>query len=384
MSGPYPLVPPIGELNRLVNEIGGAAAANFDAARVREFSTGVANGTMSLAGNVVRGSVTAPLACDITDLPVPGKESHARASTAGRAAIRSGAVAMVILGGGMATRFGGVVKASVEVIDGYSFLELKLYQAMAAGPSVPVAVMTSWMTDNVILSHVAARGLPMPSLFRQDVSLRLRPDGGLFRNADGAVSLYSTGHGDLPTAILRSGVLDALRARGVRTLVVSNMDNLFATLDPVVIGVHLLSGRRLTVEVTDCAAGARGALVARLDGRPCLLDSTELPADGRLTGPVVLNTNTFLIDLDALYRVPSPGWLYARKEVDGRAAVQIERPLHHLTRALATGFLRVPAAGPECRFLPVKTLSDMDRAAPVLRRSLVRLLTDPGSRAARS
>jgi UTP--glucose-1-phosphate uridylyltransferase len=40
--------------------------------------------------------------------------------------MRRGEVGAVILAGGMATRFGGVVKAAVEVLDGQSFLELKL------------------------------------------------------------------------------------------------------------------------------------------------------------------------------------------------------------------------------------------------------------------
>ena len=49
----------------------------------------------------------------------------------GREALASGQVGVAVLNGGMATRFGGVVKGVVEAIGNRSFLELKLRQAQA-------------------------------------------------------------------------------------------------------------------------------------------------------------------------------------------------------------------------------------------------------------
>src|SRR3712207_8661149 len=54
---------------------------------------------------------------------------RSEAYDAGVAAIRRGEVAMAVLNGGMATRFGGVVKGIVEAVDGRSFLEWKLREA---------------------------------------------------------------------------------------------------------------------------------------------------------------------------------------------------------------------------------------------------------------
>ena len=48
------------------------------------------------------------------------------AREAGVEALRAGRVAQVVLAGGMATRFGGVVKGAVEALDGRSFLSWKL------------------------------------------------------------------------------------------------------------------------------------------------------------------------------------------------------------------------------------------------------------------
>jgi len=60
-------------------------------------------------------------------------------------------VAAVVLAGGMATRFGGVVKAAVEVARGKTFLDLKLADIRATAARsqghVPVYLMTRPATD---------------------------------------------------------------------------------------------------------------------------------------------------------------------------------------------------------------------------------------------
>ena len=65
--------------------------------------------------------------------------------------------------------------------------------------------MTSFATDEAIRAHVAEQGLGDPLIFSQFVSLRLEPDGDLFRDADGRVSLYAPGHGDLFQGAARVG-----------------------------------------------------------------------------------------------------------------------------------------------------------------------------------
>jgi hypothetical protein len=69
------------------------------------------------------------------------------------------------------------VKAVLTAVDGVSFLEAKLVQTTALereiGVSVPVALMTSFATDEVIRDHVAERKLGDPLVFNQFVSLRL-------------------------------------------------------------------------------------------------------------------------------------------------------------------------------------------------------------------
>jgi UTP--glucose-1-phosphate uridylyltransferase len=347
--------------------------------RVHEFRARLAAGQLSAASNVMDGVIAAPRPEDVTDLPPAGYAQRAAAEAAGAAALSRGRVAVVVLGGGMATRFGGGVKATVPVVDGRTFLEIKLRQAVAAadryGGTVPAAVMTGWATHEPIRRHVSELELPAPLLFRQGFSLRLTPGGEVFRTRDGRVSPYPTGHGDLLGAVVTSGVLDELRARGVRHLLISNLDNLLASPDPAVVGMHVLSRRKVTVEVVRRPQGS-GARVARLDGRPLLLDGSELGGRAATLLPLSLNTNTFLVDTDVIDADIPLRWLYFEKAVDGRVAVQIERPLHHLTSAVPATFLRVPATGPQSRFLPLKTRADLSRQEPFLRTALAGLPAD--------
>ena len=66
-------------------------------------------------------------------LPEPGSDALARRpATAGLEALAAGRVAQVVLAGGMATRFGGVVKGVVEALDGRSFLDVEARRDRAA------------------------------------------------------------------------------------------------------------------------------------------------------------------------------------------------------------------------------------------------------------
>jgi UTP--glucose-1-phosphate uridylyltransferase len=343
----------------------------FDEERFELLRARVAEGALSPATNVVRGRVEPPADDDLTRLPDRSDDEEPRA--AGIAALRAGEVALVVLNGGMATRFGGVVKGTVEVLDGRSFLELKLASAaevgQALGAPVPAAVMTSFATDTATRDFVAARGLPEPLYFSQYVSLRLERDGDLFRGADGRPSLYAPGHGDFLAAFRRSGSLARLRDRGVRHVVVSNVDNLGARLDPAVLGMHLLGGRPVTTEVAP-KDGDMGGAPARVDGRLMLLEAPRFPPEFDHERIPVFNVNTLTVDLDALDREYDLTWLYVEKEVGGRRAVQLEHLFHEISAFVPTTYLVVPRSGPRGRFFPVKTPEDLEATRAALRELL--------------
>ena len=350
----------------------------FDAQTFEVLRAHVASGELSAESNIVKGRVEPPAEGDVTTLPEPGSAEREDACAVGLAALGEGRIAQVVLAGGMATRFGGVVKGAVEAVDGRSFLSWKLGEtarlAEELGTSIPVVLMTSFQTADETRDHVASLGVPEPLWFSQSVSLRLTEDGDLFIE-DGRPSLYAPGHGDLVDAIRRSGTLDELRRRGVEHVTISNVDNLGARLDPVVVGAHIRAGRRLTAEVA-MKQGDMGGAPARVDGRLGLLEGPQFPRDFDHDQIAVFNTNTATVALDALDRPFDLRWLHVAKSVDARTAVQLERLYHSISWELDTTFLAVPRSGPRGRFFPIKEPEDLERSRPALREMLAASVLD--------
>jgi UTP--glucose-1-phosphate uridylyltransferase len=317
--------------------------------------------------NRIQGRVEPPDEGDLRALPPLGSDVRRALTERGEEAMRRGEVAAVVLAGGMATRFGGVVKAAVEVIDGMSFLELKLKDVAAvaerAGATIPVYLMTSFATDEAIqkmAEPLSTARCPIAT-FPQFISLRVTPDGELFRDAEGKLSPHAPGHGDLTFALRRSGILRKFCESGGRTLMMSNVDNLTATLDPAVIGAHLEAGAALTAEMAPKEPGDKGGAPARVDGKAQIVEAFRFPEGFDQERIPVFNTNTFVLDSRAIDAEFPLTWFAVHKTVDDRPAVQFERLVGELTAFLDSAFLRVERHGPDARFQPIKTPADMDK-----------------------
>jgi UTP--glucose-1-phosphate uridylyltransferase len=324
--------------------------------------------------NRVSGLVEPPGPSDIADAPSPGSRDHDRFAALGLDAMRRGELAFCVMAGGMATRMGGVVKALVQPLETQTFLELRLnenatWSRRAASP-VPLWMMTSEATDAAIrdeLTRLAAG--PHVATFMQDIGLRLTQDGRLLRGEDGVASTYATGHGDLPDALRRSGLLSEFVARGGRYVWICNLDNLGATIDAALLGWFIEHGGDVTVEVAPKVAGDRGGIPAWADARDDeghtvrrlqVLEEFRLPKDFDASAVRVFNTNTFLVRAEALLRARVRWtWFDVEKTVGGSIAVQFERLLQELTAAMAATYLRVPREGTASRFLPVKDHAEL-------------------------
>lgn len=307
-----------------------------------------------------------PLDC-AKEPPPEGSEARRLLHAEGTAAIARGELAAVVLAGGMATRFGSVVKALAPLSDDGStrFLDARLADIDRNGlGKVDLTLMTSFATDAAIREALARAGRRDVHVAPQFVSLRLRPDGSLFRDAEGAPSPYAPGHGDLPDALAAGGVLARLRAKGVKTVLMSNVDNIGATIDPVLFAMHRASGARISVELVAKEKGDRGGLPVSVDGRLVLAETFRLPKgfpDGDFP---LFNTNTLWLDLDALEGEHPWTWCYTRKKVGGLEAVQVERLVGELSWWHPTAWLHVPRTGVASRFLPVKDLDELAARRP--------------------
>lgn len=348
----------------------------FDEALFERLRKRLHGGQDATVDNAIKGEVTAPAESDVRPLPAADSAEYARLRALGDAAIARGEVGCLFLAGGMATRFGGVVKASVPVIDDASFLDLKLADVHQAakrnGGRVPVYLMASFATEKDVraLGERAATTEVPVFTFSQFISLRLTPDGSLFRDAQGDVSLYAPGHGDLTFAMRKSGLLRTFREGGGKYLLMSNVDNIAATLDPAVIGAHIDAGKDISVEVVKKDPGDQGGAPARVDGKVQIVEAFRFPIDFDQAQIPVFNTNTLVMNADAIDRDFELTWFAVNKKVDGEEVVQFEHLVGELTAFIDSTYLLVDRRGNDSRFLPVKEPEDLERQRGTIRELL--------------
>lgn len=295
--------------------------------------------------------------------------------------------AVIKLNGGLGTSMGmDGAKSLLPVRPGLSFLDLIVQQVLAArrehGVTLPLLLMNSFLTHTESLAALAAYpelavpGIPLD--FVQNLEPRLRAEDltPVSWPADPSLEWCPPGHGDIFTALLASGVLDALLAAGYRYAAVSNSDNLGAAPSAQLAGWFAATGAPYAAEVCRrTAADRKGGhfAVRRSDGRIILRDSAQTaPEDMRHFTDEgrhpYFNTNNIWFDLravaDALAaRGAVLGLPLIRniKTVDPRDVTTPE--VIQLETAMGTAIevfddARAIAVGRD-RFLPVKTTNDL-------------------------
>jgi UTP--glucose-1-phosphate uridylyltransferase len=338
-------------------------------------------------------TLTAP-PTDLRPTAVGADATRARLTPKGEQAIKDGKVAILVLNGGMATRFGGGAKGIVPVVPGHddvSFLAIKLAEikqrAEALGGSIPVVLMHSFATEGPSEAHLEAigwGGIPEADryAFSQSIMPRVLPDGTPLQDLPEAAdlpptALYSApGHGDTLGRLRGSGVLGKLRERGVEHILVSNVDNVGASLDPFVLGAHIErseQGAGISVEVVRRIEGDAGGCIAQLpsNGRPAIIEGFRLPEGTDLADYPHFNTNTLWLSASAVDMDIPLTWFAVRKKIDwpegGQAltdgkleVVQFERLIGQGTEFVQSAYLDVDR---DRRFLPIKTRDDLAAAA---------------------
>ena len=321
-------------------------------------------GLFSPSANLVRGPVTIPSSGAFTQAPQKDSQHARDLHNKGLRAINAGRVALVVLNGGMATRFGGQVKGAVDIISGLSFLGLRLQVTKKLAPKAPVFFLNSFATHEKTQQHLEENAYfgcnpNQITHLNQYISVRLNPDGEIFTPQDGQPSFYAPGHGDIFSVLNQSAEFQRFACNEGNIVMVVNVDNVFADLHPEIIGRHIEQGKNVSVEIAPQHRGDRGGAPLEYENRVQIIEAFRLPETFPHHEVKFFNTNTLIFNARVFQQEYPLTWFRADKKVDGHDVVQFERLMGEITAFEDAAFLEVSRSGTNGRFWPIKTPEDL-------------------------
>jgi UTP--glucose-1-phosphate uridylyltransferase len=222
------------------------------------------------------------------------------------------------LNGGLGTSMGMTrAKSLIEAKDGLTFLDVIARQVLdlrrRSGARLPLVLMHSFYTRDESLEALdpdVESDVPPDFVQHKEPKIRVDDLMPVEWPDDPSLEWCPPGHGDLYTALLTSGMLDALLERGYRYAFVSNSDNLGAVVEPRILAWMAREQIPFVMEVTQRTEADRkgGHIARRRDGGYVLRETAQTPKEdldalqdiGRHR---YVNTNDLWIDLRALARV---------------------------------------------------------------------------------
>jgi hypothetical protein len=338
-------------LRELLDEIG------FDSEQHEQIRSDLKNGRIGLPQNRLSPSTTIQdvRPQDVLDTR-PGCREEDR--QIGARAIAGGQVGVLTLAAGVGSRWtegAGVCKA-LHPFHRFgsrhrSFLEVHLAKnrlsSAVHGGQIPHVFTTSYLTDKPIREHLAVNhhfgfdsgvyvstgksvGLRLVPMVRdleflwqetaeqvldqQQQKLRESVRAALMNwaRSTGEGSdytdnvpnqcLHPVGHWYEVPNLLRNGLLDRLLKQhpSLRYLMLHNIDTLGANVDPGLLGAHIRGGSALSFEVITRRLEDRGGGLARVGGRPQLVEGLAMPDERVEFELTYYNSMTTWIDLEAL------------------------------------------------------------------------------------
>ena len=294
---------------------------------------------------------------------------------------------LIKLNGGLGTSMGmDRAKSLLPVRDGKSFLDLLVDQVMAARRlhrvALPLIFMDSFRTRRDTLAALAEHpgievdGLPLDFLQNREPKLRADDLTPVTWEADPDLEWCPPGHGDIYTALVASGVLDALLERGYTYAMTSNSDNLGASPSARIAGWFAASGAPYAPEMCRrTPADVKGGHLAvrKSDGRIILRDTAQTPGDqmhyftDQFRHPF-FHTNNLWFDLKVLRdTLAERGGILGLPLIKNSKTVDpadsSSTPVIQLETAMGAAVEAFEGATaievPRSRFLPVKTTNDL-------------------------
>ena len=294
---------------------------------------------------------------------------------------------IIKLNGGLGTSMGlDQAKTLLPVREGMTFLDLIVKQITSARETydapLPLLFMNSFRTREDTLAHLAkypdlpVAGLPVDFLQNAEPKVTVDDFEPVEWPADPTLEWCPPGHGDVYTALVGSGVLDALLAAGMKYASISNGDNLGAAPDAGLAGWFASSGAPYAAEICPRTINDRkgGHLAIRkADDQLILRDTAQTAAEdmGYFTDEFrhpYFHTNNLWIELEQLKAallergaVLGLPLIYNVKNVDpsdssSPKVIQLETAMGAAIEVFKGA---TAIAVPRSRFQPVKTTNEL-------------------------
>lgn len=208
----------------------------------------------------------------------------------GRAALRAGKVAAVLLAGGQGTRLGSLAPKGAYNIGVskplYIFEQLiRNLQEVCTdiGAAVPLLVMTSEKNDGdtrAFFEEHGYFGYPKSHVrfFVQAMAPSVDENGKLLMESKSRLAASPNGNGGWYASIVRAGLLGDALLKNIEWFNVFAVDNVLQRIaDPAFVGATILSGRKSGAKVVrkNCPEERVGALCLE-DGRPSVIEYYEI------------------------------------------------------------------------------------------------------------
>ncbi len=287
--------------------------------------------------------------------------------------------ALLKLNGGLGTSMGlKAAKSLLPVRDDLAFLDIIARQAIYW--DVSLVLMNSFSTvhdSRLKIARYEELKKEVPLDFEQHKIPKV--DQHTLEPVDWPASRElewcPPGHGDIYTALVTTGTLEALLAAGIRYMFVSNGDNLGAVIDPLLLGYFAKHNLPFLMEVADRTEADKkgGHLAVNQEGGFVLRESAQCPVSDlehfqNINRHRFFNTNNLWINLEALDAqlkktkgILGLPMIRNAKTVDPR--LPESTPVYQLETAMGAAISVFEGAGairvPRSRFAPVKTTNEL-------------------------
>lgn len=251
----------------------------------------VLNSLSDKSGSAQRGHFE-PLGAVTVDEIAKNREKY---TEAGLSAIKDGKAAAVLLAGGQGTRLGfdkpkGMFNIGINR-DLYIFeciINNLMDVVRMSGAWIPLYIMTSEKNYSDTVSFFEEKNYfgynnSYVKFFIQDMAPSVGYDGKILMESRSTVSMSPNGNGGWFSSMVRAGLLDHIRSRGIEWINVFAVDNVLQRIaDPAFLGAVLLSGCESGGKVVSKAdPDEKVGVLCLEDGRPSIVEYYEMTEEMR-------------------------------------------------------------------------------------------------------